>query len=151
MISEYGIFKDAGPDIYFKGWAIIHMLREIISDDLKFQSFLRALNQKFYHRTIYSHQLEEFSSNFFNRDFSKYFDQYLRFASVPVLEYSITDDGLKYRLVADVKGLQIPIKLSYPDVWITATTNWTEIKLKSELVKPLVIAPGFLLDLKQAR
>ena len=151
MISEYGIFKDAGPDIYFKGWAIIHMLREIINDDVKFQSFLRELNQKFYHQTIYSRQLEKFSSNFFNRDFSKYFNQYLRFPSVPILEYSITNNKLKYRLVADVKGLELPIKLRYPDMWITATTNWRKVKLKgSEMLKPFSVDANFLVDVRRA-
>lgn len=152
MISEYGIFRDAGPDIYFKGWAIIHMLREIINDDAKFQSFLRALNQEFYHQTIYSNQLEEFCSIFFQKDFSKYFDQYLRFPSVPVLEYSITDNKLKYRLVADVKDLEIPIRLNSPDKWITAKATWTETKLKkNELLKPFEVDPNFLLDVKHVK
>ena len=41
LISPYGIFQDAGPDMYFKGWAIIHMIREIVDDDVKFRSLLR--------------------------------------------------------------------------------------------------------------
>ena len=149
LISGYGIFKDAGDDMYFKGWAIIHMLREIINDDKKFQGFLRALNKKFYHKTIYSCQLEEFCSSFFKRDFTKIFNQYLRFPSLPILEYSITDNELKYRLVADVPDLEIPIKLNSPDMWITATTNWTEIKLKNKPLKPFSVDPNFLLDIKQ--
>jgi aminopeptidase N len=150
LISDYGVFKDAGPDMYFKGWAIIHMLREIINDDTKFQGFLRALNQKFYHQTIYSRQLEEFCSDYFKKDFSKYFDQYLRFPSIPILEYSLVDNKLKFRLVADVKSLEIPIKLISPDKWIHATTSWTEIKLKrSELIKPFSVDPNFLFDVKR--
>jgi aminopeptidase N len=150
LISDYGVFKDAGPDMYFKGWAIIHMLREIINDDTKFHNFLRALNQNFYHQTIYSKQLEEFCSNYFKRDFSKYFDQYLRFPSVPTLEYSITKNRLKFRLIADVDDLEISVKLNSPDIWITANSNWTEIKVrKSELLTPVSIDPNFLLSLKQ--
>lgn len=149
LISDYGIFKDAGPDMYFKGWAIVHMLREIINDDTKFQSFLRALNKEFYHQTIYSNQLEEFCGTFFKEDFSKYFDQYLRFPLVPILEYNIAGNKLKYRLVADVKDLKIPIKLNSYDKWITATTNWTELKLKrKELLNPFSIDPNFLLDVR---
>lgn len=150
LISDYGVFKDAGQDMYFKGWAIVHMLREIIHDDAKFKAFLRALNQAFYHQTIYSGQLEKFCSEYFKQDFSKYFEQYLRFPSVPILEYNITSNRLRYRLVADVNGLEIPIKLNTPDMWIKATTNWTEVKLKkSEFLKPLLIDPNFLVDLKK--
>lgn len=150
LISDYGVFKDAGPDMYFKGWAIIHMLREIINDDPNFQAFLRALNQKFYHQTIYSQQLEQFCSDYFKKDFSGYFDQYLRFPSIPVLEYSIIDKTLKYRLVADVNELEMPIKLTFPNRWITATTSWTEVKLKkNELLEPLSVDPNFLLNIRK--
>ena len=150
LISDYGMFKDAGQDMYFKGWAIIHMLREIINNDNEFQAFLRALNQKFYHQTIYSQQLEEFCSDYFKKDFSKYFDQYLRFSSLPILEYSLVDNKLKFRLIADVKNLEIPIKLNSPDKWINATTSWTEIKLKrNEMVKPFSVDANFLIDVKR--
>jgi aminopeptidase N len=150
LISDYGVFKDAGPDMYFKGWAIIHMLREIINDDAIFQGFIRAINQKFYHQTIYSQQLEEFCSNYFKRDFSKYFDQYLRFPSIPIFEYILTDNKLKFRLVADVKNLEIPIKLNSPNKWINATTGWQEIKLKvNEMLKPLSVDANFLIDVRR--
>jgi aminopeptidase N len=150
LISDYGIFKDAGGDMYFKGWAIIHMLREIINDDKAFKAFLRALNQEFYHQTIYSRQLEEFCSDYFKKDLSKYFDQYLRFSSIPILEYSLVDNKLKFRLIADVKNLEIPIKLKSPDKWINATTNWTEIKLKrNEMLKPFSVDANFLIDVKR--
>jgi aminopeptidase N len=149
LISDYGVFKDAGPDMYFKGWAIIHMLREIIADDTRFRMFLRALNQKFYHQTIYSQQLEKFSSEYLKIDLSKYFDQYLRFASIPVFEYSLTDNKLKFRLVADVKNLEIPIKLNSPDKWVYATTHWKEIALKKhEMVKVLSVHANFLIDVR---
>jgi aminopeptidase N len=136
--------------MYFKGWAIIHMLREIINDDKAFKAFLRALNQEFYHQTIYSRQLEEFCSDYFKKDLSKYFDQYLRFSSIPILEYSLVDNKLKFRLIADVKNLEIPIKLKSPDKWINATTNWTEIKLKrNEMLKPFSVDANFLIDVKR--
>lgn len=150
LISEYGIFKDAGPDMYFKGWAVVHMLREMVNDDNKFQAFLRALNDNFYHQTIYSNQLEEFCSDYFNRDFSSFFDQYLRYPSIPILEYTLVDSNLKYRLKADVQNLEIPIKLSSPDQWIMAKTEWQNIKLnRSQIATPISVDPNFLIDLKQ--
>ena len=151
LISTYGIFKDAGSDMYFKGWAIIHMLREIVNDDTRFQNFLKELSQKFYHQTIYSYQLEKFCSDFFEKDYSKFFDQYLRFPGVPVLEFSVRENILKYRLVADVPDLEIPIKLNSPDRWINASTAWKEIKLEtSDLDNPVTIDPNFLLDVRSS-
>lgn len=149
LISAYGIFKDAGPDMYFKGWAIIHMLREIVNDDAKFRLFLRELNQTFYHRTVYSKQIEEFCTNFFKKDYTKFFDQYLRFESIPVFEYSIRHNTMRYRLVTDVANLEIPIKLSSTDKRIDATANWQETRFKKkELKKPLTIDPNLLLDVR---
>ncbi|MFM5942151.1 MAG: hypothetical protein ACKO9G_01990, partial [Dolichospermum sp.] len=49
----------------------------ITNNDNEFQTFLRTLNQNFYHQTIYSRQLEKFCSDFFKKDFSKYFDHML--------------------------------------------------------------------------
>jgi aminopeptidase N len=150
LISDYGIFKDAGPDMYFKGWAIVHMLREMIDDDVKFKSFLRTMNREFYHKTIYSGQLEKFCSTFFKQDFSGYFEQYLRHSSVPVLEYAIAGNKLRYRLVADVKELEIAVKLKSPDRTIHARPVWMEVELKNnELLKPIVIDPNFLLQARQ--
>lgn len=149
LISRYGIFKDAGPDMYYKGWAIIHMLREIVNDDAKFKSFLREMNRNFYHQTASSKQIEEFFSSFFNRDYNKFFDQYLRVAAIPVLEYSTRDNRLKYRLVSDVADLEIPIKLKSPGKWIRATTNWRKTKLKkSDLETPFTVDPNFLLEVR---
>ncbi len=149
LISEYGIFKDAGRDMYFKGWAIIHMLREIINDDEKFQSFLKALNKQFYHETIYSHQLEQFCSDFFRMDLGPYFEQYLRHPAAPILEYQVTKNKISYRLIADVKNLEIPIKLSQPDQWIRATTDWQHLKLKKYSLETITVDPNFLLDVKE--
>src|SRR5690606_32545057 len=98
-------------DMYYKGWAIIHMLREMVQDDELFRAYLRALNQRFYHKNIASAELEAFTTEFFQQDYGPFFDQYLRFATLPVLEYTIKDSRLKYRLVADVEGLAMPVKL----------------------------------------
>ena len=149
LISEYGVFKDAGRDMYFKGWAIIHMLREMVNDDAKFQAYLHALNKEFYHKTIYSRDLEQFSSRYFETDLGPYFDQYLRYPEVPVLEYRIEKKKISYRLVADV-SLEMPIRLSEPDEWVNASSEWKSFKLKSSTsLESLIIDPNFLLEAKK--
>ncbi len=149
LISAYGIFKDAGRDMYFKGWAIIHTLREMTNDDQKFQSYLRSLNREFYHKTIYSQQLEQFSSNFFELDLAPYFDQYLRHSAIPTLEYRLEKNKISYRLVADVEDLEMPIRLVQPEKWIDADQSWKEFKFKkaSEL-EALVVDPNFLVEVR---
>jgi len=128
LISAHDIFKDAGDGMYMQGWALIHMLRAIINRDVKFRNILRGLNGRFYHQTVTSTQIENYISQAAGKDFSLIFDQYLRTAQLPVLEYSIHDDVLHYRLTNCIPGLALPVKTSLTkDRWIDATTSWKEI------------------------
>ncbi|MBV6643478.1 MAG: M1 family metallopeptidase [Cyclobacteriaceae bacterium] len=150
LVSDYGIFKDAGRDMYFKGWAIIHTLREMINDDAKFQGYLQSLNKDFYHKTIYSRELEQFSSQYFGMDFGPYFDQYLRYSKVPTLEYRLEKNSIGYRLVADVENLKMKIKLSEPDKWIEATQSWKAFKYKKAAeLESLMVDPNFLIEIEK--
>lgn len=151
LISAYGIFQDAGPDMYYKSWAIVHSLREMVNDDEKFRQYLRGLNQTFYHQTLYSRQLEAYTSTFFGRDFGPFFDQYLRHATLPVLEYRIEGNKLQYRLQAAVRDLAIPVKLlAAAPFWLEATTNWQETKLPELLPgQTLTVDPNLLLELRR--
>ena len=150
LISDYGIFKDAGRDMYFKGWAIVHTLREMINDDVKFQGYLQSLNKEFYHKTIYSSDLEQFSSQYFGMDFGPYFDQYLRYSKVPTLEYRLEKNSIGYRLVADVEGLKMKIKLIEPDKWIEATQSWKAFKYnKAAELESLMVDPNFLIEIEK--
>ncbi len=137
--------------MYFKGWAIIHMLREMINDDTKFQAYLQALNKGFYHQTIYSSDLVQFSSEFFEQDLEPYFDQYLRHPAVPVLEYRLEKKKVIYRLIADVEHLEMPIKLVEPGLWIEATSEWQSMKIKNtSSFSTLTVDPNYLLEVRKA-
>ncbi|RYG39400.1 MAG: M1 family peptidase, partial [Chitinophagaceae bacterium] len=68
LIRRYGIFENGGSYVYLRGWKLIHMLRTIVDDDVKFRQILRKTNQKFYHKTINSTELEEFFSKMSGQD-----------------------------------------------------------------------------------
>lgn len=147
LISAYHIFRDAGDDMYAKGWAIVHMLREMVNDDVKFRGYLRTLNQKFYHRNIYSRELEKFTSEYFRTDYQKFFDQYLRYAAIPVLEYRIAGDKMEYRLTADSRDLELPLRLSSHNTWINAGKEWKSITFSGTEI--VTIDPNFLVDIRK--
>lgn len=150
LISSYGIFKDAGPDMYFKGWAIVHMLREIVNDDVAFKSLSRSLNQKFYHQTVWSTDLEHFISELTGMDLNNFFDQYLRHAALPLLEYHIENNRLAYRLVANVP-LEMPIKIvADKDFWIQGTSEWQHMDItETNLKMGFVVDPNFLIGVRK--
>jgi aminopeptidase N len=130
VISEYNIFKDGGDGMYFQGWELIHMVRAIVNDDVKFRKLLRGLSAEFYHQTVTSAQLEHYISAATGRDFSRLFDQYLRAAGLPVLEYSLEGNVLSYRLTQCVPGLTMPLKTNWTgEKWLYSATDWQEVQL----------------------
>ncbi|HEY4338239.1 MAG TPA: M1 family aminopeptidase, partial [Puia sp.] len=130
LISEYNISKDGGDDMYFQGWALIHMIRAIVGDDVKFRKMLRGISAEFYHQTVTSAQIEHYISWVTGRDFSRLFDQYLRTVGLPVMEYRLKGNVLSYRLTHCVPGLALPLKTNWTgDNWLNTTTDWQSVSL----------------------
>lgn len=147
VIRRYDIFEDAGPDMYLKGWAIAHMLRAIVNDDEKFRQILRGLNRKFYHHTVSSKQIEAYICKKAGRDLSSFFDQYLRSATKPVLEYKLEGQKVKYRFSNCVEGFSMPVKISSVETrWLVPTTRWKKVNLNNLL--PLTVEKDFYIDVK---
>ncbi len=124
LISPYNVYRDAGDDMYAKGWAIVHMLREMENNDESSVRTCESSTRNFIIGTSTPRQLERFTSDYFKTDYSKLFDQYLRFAAIPVLEYRIVDSKAQFRLAADAKGLELRLRLASSNTWITAGNTW---------------------------
>ncbi|NDC41078.1 MAG: M1 family peptidase, partial [Chitinophagia bacterium] len=50
LIGEYGVNNEGSRDIYDKGAAIMHMIREMTGNDDTFRNMLRGLTRSFYHK-----------------------------------------------------------------------------------------------------
>ncbi|SIN79973.1 M1 family metallopeptidase [Chitinophaga niabensis] len=128
IIGPYGVNTEgSGGDMYYKGSNMLHTIRQVINNDETFRKILRGLNKTFYHKTVTTAEVENYISKNGGRDLSKVFDQYLRHTKVPVLEYSINNNELKYRWVADVQGFDLPLKVTLADgkySFIYPTTEW---------------------------
>ena len=127
IIGTYGVNQEGSGDMYAKGANIIHTLRQIINDDEKFRSILRGLNKDFYHQTVTSKQVEDYIGQKCGKDLSKFFDQYLRTAQVPVLEMKKDKEKIEYRWTNSIAGFNMPVKLSN-GVWLQPSTQWTKLK-----------------------
>ena len=132
IIATYGINKDGSQDNYIKGWAIIHMIKTIINDDKKFLKILNGLNSTFYHKVVTTKQIENYISSKSGTNFKYLFDQYLRTAQVPVLEYKVKGNELMYRFGNCNNDFTMPIKTNLTkDDWIYPTTFWQFFKIKN--------------------
>src|SRR5213075_1953958 len=87
IIGAYGVNQEGSEDMYNKGNNIMHMVREIIDNDSLFRNTLRGLTETFYHKTVDSKDIENYIIKKSGKNFSKFFDQYLRTTKIPVLEY----------------------------------------------------------------
>jgi aminopeptidase N len=129
IIPRYGINEDGSNDNYIKGWAIIHMIRTIINDDTKFQTILRGLTNNFFHKSVTTKQIEDYISLKSGIDFKNLFDQYLRTAKVPVLEYKLKDKELMYKFGNCNENFSMPIKTNLTkEDWIYPKTIWQSLK-----------------------
>jgi aminopeptidase N len=111
---------------------MLHTLRQFVNDDEKFRKLLRGLNQTFYHQTVTTQQVEKYLGYASGKDLTAFFNQYLRDTRIPVFEYKIEKNQLKYRWNNCVTGFNIPLKISVNTIakWVYPTTDWQKIKIR---------------------
>ena len=115
IIGPYGVNTEGSGDMYNKGGAMLHTIREMIANDTLFRNILRGLNKTFYHQTVTTQQIENYISQKSGINLSKIFDQYLRTTQIPVLQWSISSGKLKVKFTNCIAGFQMPVKLPMGD------------------------------------
>lgn len=128
--NDQPILGTGTSDKYYKGGAMLHMIRQITGDSL-FRELLIGLNRKFYHKTADSGQIFGFFNSYTKRDFSKIFDQYLKTIQVPMLEYSFINETFLFRWNNCIQGFDMPVKITLDGKsyqFISPTTQWQELK-----------------------
>ncbi|MEX1256669.1 MAG: M1 family metallopeptidase [Gemmatimonadota bacterium] len=126
VIGPYGVNREGSGDMYPKGANLLHTIRQVVDDTDLWRSILRGLNETFRHETVTSAEVEAYVSDRAGRDFGPVFDQYLRRASLPILELAVRDGTLSYRWRAEVEGFDLPVRVTLaPDrfAWIYPETG----------------------------
>ncbi len=132
IIGTYGVNKEGSGDMYYKGANMIHSIRQYAKSDEDFRQILRGLNKEFYHQTVDSKQIEDYLSKGLGKDLSKIFDQFLRDKRMPVLEYKLEKNKIKYRWNNCITDFEMPIviKANNQNLQIEPTTSWKNLKFK---------------------
>jgi aminopeptidase N len=138
VIGPYGVNTEGSGDMYYKGANMIHMIRQIMENDVAFRDLLRGLNKTFYHQVVTTRQIEEYMSQVVGMNLEKVFDQYLRHTTIPTLEYRFKGQQIQYRWVSEVKDFNMPVKvrlsengykLIYPGtLWRTSNFTLSDTK-----------------------
>lgn len=127
IIGKYGLnATGSGGDMYYKGGNMLHTLRQIVNDDEKWRQMLRGLNEKFWHQTVTTEQVEAFLTEKSGIDLTSFFNQYLRDVKIPVVEYSVEGQRMNYRFTNCNEDLTFPVKLEVDGetIWLTPTTEF---------------------------
>ncbi len=149
MIGIYGVNQEGSGDIYYKGANMIHTFRQLLEDDKLFRKILRGMNEKFYHQTVTTKQIEDYMSQMSKIDLTEFFDQYLRTTKVPTLEYKIQGNQITYRWTNIIEKFDMPVKISGSKVWLFPKVEWKTEKLKNGLEKDFGIDRNFYININQ--
>ena len=133
IIPEYGVNASPPVDQYYKGGNMLHTIRQIVNDDEKWRGILRGLNARFRHQTVTGREVEEYITRESGIELGKVFDQYLRTAQIPVLNYRVARDTLWYRWQSAIPGFDMPIRVtSKPNEFVTIKpgTRWQSLPVQ---------------------
>ncbi|MBP6180960.1 M1 family metallopeptidase [Flavobacterium sp.] len=112
IIGNYDVNNEGSSDMYYKGANILHTLRQIVNDDVKWRAILRGLNSTFYHQTVTTKQIEDYLSQQVGTELNPFFNQYLRDIRIPTLEYFFKENQLGYRWTNCVPDFNMPVKVT---------------------------------------
>tara|TARA_B100002051_G_C16738335_1_gene642698 strand:- start:841 stop:2481 length:1641 start_codon:yes stop_codon:yes gene_type:complete len=148
IIGPYGVNKNGSKDMYSKGANLLHTIRQITNNDEVWRKTLRGLNEKFYHKTVSSKQVESFISESIGFDLRYIFNQYLRDVKIPKFEYKIDENGLNYRWSNTIDNFNMPIdiEINGENTRLFPINDWKVYKTK---VNTLDINRNFYIESKK--
>lgn len=154
IIGNYGVHEEGSSDMYYKGANLIHIIRQLIDDDTKFRELIISINKQFYHSVVDTKQIENFIIKKTGMNLSAMFDQYLRTTKIPLLEYSVKKNCVRYRWRNTAKNLYLPIKISIGTSglkkWITPSEKWQYIKIEKNIdISECKIDENFYVEIKK--
>jgi hypothetical protein len=154
ILGTYGVNDGGGGDKYYKGGNLLHTIRQLVDDDDRWRSILRGLNETYWHQIVPGARVEEYITRHSGIELQTVFDQYLRDARVPVLEYRLEDGILSYRWTDVVHGFHMPLRVTVgPDEygWIRPTESWQTLALGLASAEAFRVDENFYVEAREAR
>ena len=151
IIGQYDVNHEGSGDMYYKGANMLHTIRHIVNDDEKWRQILRGLNRDFYHQTVDSKQIETYIAEKSGKNLGKVFDQYLRTAQIPTLEYKLKKGQLHYRWATCVEGFDMPVKITLRPgqfEFVHPTTDWKKTPCAIKKSEDIQVDEHFYVNLK---
>ena len=146
IIGKFGVNNEGSGDMYYKGGSMLHTMRQLVDDDVKWRGMLRGLNETFRHQTVTGAQVQAYMNKHLGMDLTKIFDQYLATTMIPTLEYKVESDKLSYRWTEIVPGFAMPVRAAIGDrkvEWLRPTATWKVYPGKFAATDSVKVDPNF--------
>ncbi|HTY35996.1 MAG TPA: M1 family metallopeptidase [Bacteroidota bacterium] len=138
IIGKYGVQNEGAGDMYDKGQLVLNTFRSVLDNDDLWFSILKGLQDKFRYTTITADDVIRFVNEKTGKDYTYFFNQYLRTPKIPQLDVSLTFKGdsvmATYRWSADVQDFHMPVKVTTAPgkfEFIYPTTAWQRMVVGS--------------------
>jgi aminopeptidase N len=151
IVGKYDVNYAGSGDMYSKGANMLHMVRQLVGNDVKWRKILRGLNQDFYHQVVTGDQVEQYIAQKSGQNLTGFFDQYLRDTRIPVLEYKLKGNTLEYRWTNCLDNFHMPVKVqvSGKTKWIKpVATTWKKTNVSSKAAE-VTVDPNFYVNSKR--
>ncbi|WP_421826306.1 carboxypeptidase-like regulatory domain-containing protein [Larkinella sp.] len=129
------IHYDIG-DMYSKGSLVLYTFRHMLNNDQLWAAILKGIQQRFRLQTVTTQDVVGYINEKTGADYSWFFDQYLKYTTIPTLEIQLTEKEqalvVRYRWKADVPNFRMPIRVTKRENhydFITPTTVWQTMML----------------------
>ena len=131
VIGTYHVNAEGSSDMYNKGSLMLHTLRSLIEDDELWFEMIKGIANDFKHETVDGQEIINYINKKSGKDFTDFFNQYLKNKEIPVFQYKLHQEGrnitLLYRWEAIPEfDMHILINTGSEDFWIYPNAEWKE-------------------------
>lgn len=134
-----------GSDHYYKGAWMLHTLRSAIGNDQLWFDILKSFHQEHAISNVNTADFINWVNQKTGKEWNAFFEQYLWYPHIPVLEYRLTPSGadleVAYRWSCDVPEFNMPILAGAAERFerLQPTTSWQSTVLKKTSQKDFTI------------
>ncbi|HUI08728.1 MAG TPA: M1 family metallopeptidase [Bacteroidota bacterium] len=154
IIGAYNVNNEGSGDMYPKGSLMLNTLRGVLDNDSLWHALIRGIATVYRYRAITTDSVVAYVNRQTGTDYTYFFDQYLRYPSIPKLEVVLLARGsslrCRYRWQADAKDFRMPIRVTTAPgtlAFIHPTTDWQTMELgKMDPAEFRVDADWFYVD-----
>ena len=131
IVGHYHVNTEGSSDMYQKGSLMLHTLRNLLEDDELWFEMIKGIANDFKYKTVDGQEVINYINEKSGKDFTDFFNQYLKNKKLPEFQYKLQKEGrnitLLYRWEA-ITNFDMPILINTgsKDFWIYPNEQWNE-------------------------